>query len=179
MFDFNDHYTLNELLAIDNFMCYVRAKAAESAEMWDLRHDLNKEHRALSRIINSKLDEAAEEWDAEHTSVQQARDHAAAEAEKVDRIKQACVAGAPPVEEPDDPYKWTSVKTQLPEERCAVLGYCSKSMCVYTVYRQGKDWMHFSEHTAPVFYPVTHWMPLPESPRSDSYDEGPTNELLF
>lgn len=27
---------------------------------------------------------------------QQARDHAAAEAEKVDRIKQACVAGAPP-----------------------------------------------------------------------------------
>ena len=27
---------------------------------------------------------------------QQARDHAAAEAEKVDRIKQACIAGAPP-----------------------------------------------------------------------------------
>jgi len=33
---------------------------------------------------------------------QQARDHAAAEAEKVDRIVQACVAGAPPAEDPDD-----------------------------------------------------------------------------
>lgn len=33
---------------------------------------------------------------------QQAHDHAAAEAEKVDRIKQACIAGAPPAEEPDD-----------------------------------------------------------------------------
>ena len=33
---------------------------------------------------------------------QQARDHAAAEAEKVDRIKQACIAGAPPAEEPDE-----------------------------------------------------------------------------
>lgn len=33
---------------------------------------------------------------------QQARDHEAAEAEKVDRIVQACVAGAPPAEEPDD-----------------------------------------------------------------------------
>lgn len=33
---------------------------------------------------------------------QQAREHTAAEAEKVNRIKNACIAGAPPVEEPDE-----------------------------------------------------------------------------
>ena len=112
MFDFNDHYTLDELLALDNFMCYVRASAAEPIDIAQLRGDLNQMHRTLSRVINTKLDEAAEEWDAAHKNTkaykavvsepvtpvmaQQARDHAAAEAEKVDRIKQACVAGAPP-----------------------------------------------------------------------------------
>ena len=41
----------------------------------------------------------------------QARDHAAAEAEKVDRIKQACIAGAPPAEEPEpapDMFGWVN-----------------------------------------------------------------------
>lgn len=66
MFDFNDHYPLDELLALDNFMCYVRASAAESIDMAQLRRDLNQMHRTLSRVINTKLDEAAEEWDAAH-----------------------------------------------------------------------------------------------------------------
>lgn len=66
MFDFNDHYTLDELLALDNFMCYVRASAAESIDIAELRLDLNQMHRTLSRVINTKLDEAAEEWDVAH-----------------------------------------------------------------------------------------------------------------
>lgn len=42
---------------------------------------------------------------------QQARDHEAAEAEKVNRIKEACVAGAPPAEEPEpapDMFGWVN-----------------------------------------------------------------------
>ena len=35
---------------------------------------------------------------------QQAQDHAAAEAEKVDRIVQACVAGAPPADDSDEQH---------------------------------------------------------------------------
>lgn len=63
---FNDHYTLDELLALDNFMCYVRTSAAESVDIAELRRNLNLMHRTLSRVINSKLDEAALEWDRAH-----------------------------------------------------------------------------------------------------------------
>lgn len=48
---------------------------------------------------------------------QQARDHAAAEAEKVNRIVQACVAGAPPADDSDEQHDLCALVDDL--SRCS------------------------------------------------------------
>lgn len=92
MFDFSK-YNLQELQAMSDLLDYLREDAGADALSYfcgcSLLQEIKRESIRLSRSILMSLEE-------------QARDHAAAEAEKVDRIKKACVAGAPPAEEPDD-----------------------------------------------------------------------------
>ena len=85
MIDFSK-YTLQELQAIDNFLCYTRAMAAEHIDANDIlrvRRELMHMHRSLSRAINKRLDEEAEQWDISHG-------------------KDAGDPPAPPAEDPDD-----------------------------------------------------------------------------
>ena len=64
--------------------------------------------------------------------------------------------------------KWISVKTQMPEIGVPVLMRvtCGKWFNVEEGrYKGGNEWINcwFSIRNAEL-YPVTHWMPLPESP---------------
>lgn len=61
--------------------------------------------------------------------------------------------------------KWVSVEERLPEAHHSVLCYCPQNNCTYTAVWNGKAWIHFGASIEPVFYPVTHWMPLPEAPK--------------
>lgn len=61
--------------------------------------------------------------------------------------------------------RWISVEERLPDKNYAVIGYCVGNGCIFTVYHDGEKWRHFSQRTDPVFYPVTHWMPLPSVPK--------------
>ena len=92
MFDFSK-YNLQELQAMSDLLDYLREDAGADALSYfcgcSLLRAIKHDSLRLSRSILMSLEE-------------QARDHAAAEAEKVDRIVQACVAGAPPAEEPDE-----------------------------------------------------------------------------
>lgn len=93
MFDFSK-YTLQELQAMSDLLDYLREDAGADALSYfcgcSLLQEIKRESLRLSRSILMSLEE-------------QARDHEAAEAEKVNRIKEACVAGAPPAEAPADP----------------------------------------------------------------------------
>lgn len=92
MFDFSK-YNLQELQAMSDLLDYLREDAGADALSYfcgcSLLQEIKHESLRLSRSIFMSLEE-------------QARDHAAAEAEKVNRIKDACIAGAPPSEEPDE-----------------------------------------------------------------------------
>lgn len=79
MIDFSK-YTLQELQAITDALDTLTDDIVERdlSVGWVFR-----EYRNAREAVEKKI-------------AQQARDHEAAEAEKVDRIKQACVAGAPP-----------------------------------------------------------------------------------
>ena len=61
--------------------------------------------------------------------------------------------------------KWISAEERLPEAHHSVLCYCPQNNCTYTAVWNGKAWIHFGASIEPVFYPVTHWMPLPEPPK--------------
>lgn len=91
MFDFSK-YNLQELQAMSDLLDYLREDANGDALSYfcgcSLLQAIKHESLRLSRSIIMSLED-------------QARDHAAAEAEKVNRIKDACIAGAPPAEEPD------------------------------------------------------------------------------
>ena len=93
MFDFSK-YNLQELQAMSDLLDYLREDAGADALSYfcgcSLLREIKHESIRLSRSIVMSLEE-------------QAHDHAAAEAEKVNRIKEACIAGAPPAEAPADP----------------------------------------------------------------------------
>lgn len=88
MFDFSK-YNLQELQAMSDLLDYLREDAGADALSYfcgcSLLQAIKRESLRLSRSILTSL-----EWQAA----------AQAEAEKVDRIKQACVAGAPSAVEP-------------------------------------------------------------------------------
>lgn len=86
-------YTLNEQQAINDVLYDLQRYLWDNEMEWAYLHD-------AFFYSTMELRKAID---------QQARDHAAAEAEKVDRIKQACIAGAPPAEEPEqapDMFGW-------------------------------------------------------------------------
>ena len=78
-------FSIDQLLAVDEVLDYLTDMLDSDLEAAIVYREYRLAHQAVTTAIH-----------------QQARDHAAAEAEKVDRIKKACVAGAPPAEEPDD-----------------------------------------------------------------------------
>ena len=84
MFDFSK-YNLGELQAMSDLLDYLREDAGADALSYfcgcSMLQAIKHESLRLSRSILMSL-----EWQAA----------AQAEAEKVDRIKQACIAGAPP-----------------------------------------------------------------------------------
>lgn len=90
MFDFSK-YNLQELQAMSDLLDYLREDAGADALSYfcgcSLLREIKHESIRISRSIVMSLEE-------------QAREHEAAEAEKVDRIVQACIAGAPPAEDP-------------------------------------------------------------------------------
>lgn len=64
--------------------------------------------------------------------------------------------------------KWISVKERLPEDRHSVLVYCPYNKCIYTAYYEdfNDEWYYFGcGGRIEVYYTVSHWMPLPESPK--------------
>ena len=81
MIDFGK-YTLQEMQAITTVLKDLTDEMAAGGYGNDFHIALNEYSRAVC-LVADLID-------------QQARDHTAAEAEKVDRIVQACVAGAPP-----------------------------------------------------------------------------------
>ncbi len=62
---------------------------------------------------------------------------------------------------------WISIEDRLPEAGVRVLLVCVDR--AETILHTGRRW-HVKQDTAwwsvPSFYEVTHWMPLPEPPRS-------------
>lgn len=92
MIDFSK-YSVNEQQAINDVL-------------YDLHHYLLDTDMEWGYLRNALFLSSV---DLERELEQQARDYAAAEAEKVDRIKQACIAGAPPAEEPaPDMFGWVN-----------------------------------------------------------------------
>lgn len=69
--------------------------------------------------------------------------------------------------------QWVSVEERLPEAHHSVLCYCPQNNCTYTAVWNGKAWIHFGASIEPVFYPVTHWMTLPEPPAQSSQATPP------
>ena len=92
MIDFTK-YNLHELRAIGAVMDDLMRVYAE-LENWRFALYVRSTAREVFRAESAAID-------------QQARDYAAAEAEKVNRIKDACIAGAPPTEAPaPDMFGW-------------------------------------------------------------------------
>lgn len=64
------------------------------------------------------------------------------------------------------PIKWISVKDRLPENEESVLVW-EKQGFVYVDTRKGDTWVIGTPNGAI----ITHWMPLPESPKEDKDGE--------
>lgn len=103
MIDFTK-YTLPELRAIsavmDDFM-----REHVNSENWKFVEYVCSTAREAIRAESAAIEQQAKETRILNTyrrAVAAEREAAQAEAEKVDRIVQACVAGAPPAEEPDE-----------------------------------------------------------------------------
>lgn len=98
-------YNLAEMQAIVTVLDDLTDEMAETQAIVTVLNDLTDEMAVVKRFEHDfyiALNEYIRaDSRAEFLIDQQARDHAAAEAEKVNRIKDACIAGAPPAEEPD------------------------------------------------------------------------------
>lgn len=71
--------------------------------------------------------------------------------------------------------EWISVKERLPGDRRSVLVYCPYNKCIFTAYYDdfAGEWVHFGGcMPGEVYFPVTHWMPLPEPPKEGGGEDG-------
>ena len=113
MIDYSN-YNLAEMQAIVTVLDEITDDMIDN-ELRDPDDDLADWHLVLDEYSRARRT-------ADALILQQARDHAAAEAEKVDRIKQACVAGAPPVNTPVDPKELEWKEQAAPLERLEPAG---------------------------------------------------------
>lgn len=71
--------------------------------------------------------------------------------------------------------EWISVEERLPEDNHSVLVYCPYNKCIFTAYYDdfAGEWVHFGGcMPGEVYYPVSHWMPLPEPPKEGGGEDG-------
>ena len=96
MIDFSN-YTVFQQQAMNDVLYDLVERLEDCGSIWDYLRDMRtRSDVQLVVSIDAQL-------------AQQAHDHAAAEAEKVNRIKEACIAGASPAEEPEpapDMFGW-------------------------------------------------------------------------
>ena len=64
--------------------------------------------------------------------------------------------------------KWIPVSEKLPEEKSAVLVWCSERKNIYCAYLEEKQWWIFGAFSEEVIEDVIAWMPLPEPYKAES-----------
>lgn len=90
---------------------------------------------------------------------------------EMNRVTEYWIGRCSRAEKQLEQYKWISVKDRLPDERiydcpCCLVTDGSLIHMAYFVYG---EWIFADSGQAKekMFYKVTHWMPLPESPEYD------------
>ena len=61
---------------------------------------------------------------------------------------------------------WVSVKNSLPEKEGAYIVFKTNITHLFVAIWNGKEWNSFINHSA--LKRITHWMPLPQSPKEKS-----------
>lgn len=61
---------------------------------------------------------------------------------------------------------WVSVKDRLPEKEGAYIVFKTNITHLFVAIWNGKEWNSFINHST--LKRITHWMPLPQKPKSES-----------